>query len=121
MSENRSKETEMGLDENVAGALCYVLTWLTGIIFLLIEKKNRFVRFHAMQSIVTFLPLTILGWLLRMMTTPFYGWGFSLFWLISNIIWLGVFVLWLVSMYKAYRGETYKLPIAGNIAENQLK
>lgn len=49
-----------GLDENVASAACYVLGWLTGIIFFLMEKDNKTVRFHAMQSVLTFLPLTIL-------------------------------------------------------------
>ncbi len=112
----KNEGTDSGLDENVAGALCYVLTWVTGIIFLLIEKNNKFVRFHAMQSIIAFLPLTIIGYGLRILI-----WSFSLFWMISNLVWLVVLVLWLVTMYKAYQGEKYKLPIAGDIAENQIK
>ncbi len=117
MSENR--ETESGLDENVAGALCYALTWLTGIVFLLIENKNEFVRFHAMQSIVTFLPLTILAWALNMFRFMTFG-VFFLVGTLSTLIWLVVLLLWLLLMYKAYQGEKFKLPIAGDIAENQL-
>jgi len=53
-------KSSMNLEENVAGALCYVIVWITGIIFFFLEKENKTVRFHAMQSILTFLPLTIL-------------------------------------------------------------
>ena len=53
-----------GLEENVASAACYLLTWVTGIIFFLMEKDNKTVRFHAMQSILTFLPLMILAWII---------------------------------------------------------
>lgn len=123
MADGKEK-TDVGLDENVEGALCYVLTWLSGIIFLLIEKKSKFVRFHAIQSIIVFLPLTILGWIIGAATSPFfgmgyYGWGFSPLWFLSSLIWLIVFIIWLLMMYKAYQGERYKLPIAGDIAENK--
>jgi uncharacterized membrane protein len=104
-----TKKTGSGLDQNLAGALCYVLTWLTGIIFLVIEKDNKFVRFHAVQSIVVFGAITILQIILWII--PFIGW------IIAILLSIVTFILWIFLMYKAYQGQTYKLPIAGNIAE----
>ena len=109
-------KTSMNLDENVAGALCYVLGWVTGIIFYIMEKDNKFVRFHAMQSIIVFLPLFIIigifQWTLWFI--PFVGWVIS--WLIGI---LG-FILWLVLMLKAYQGEKFKLPVVGDMAEKYV-
>ena len=110
-------KTSMGLEENIAGALCYILTWLTGIVFLILEKDNKFVRFHAWQSIATFLPLTVIAWIIGwiFMWIPFIGWT------ISTLIWILVLILWLILMFKAYQGEMYKLPIVGDFAESQIK
>ncbi len=58
------EKTSMNMDEKMASMLCYVLTWLTGLIFYFMEKKNKTVRFHALQSILTFLPLMIIGMVL---------------------------------------------------------
>ena len=117
------------LDENVASAACYVLGWLTGFIFFLIEKDNKTVRFHAMQSILTFLPLSILYWILgavfsmMVYSAGMYGafgiWG--LFSLLSTLIGIIMLILWLVLIYKAYSGEKFMVPIVGPIAENQVK
>ena len=93
------------MEENIEGALCYLLGWVTGLIFYLIEKDNEFVRFHARQSILTFLPLFILGIVVSWI--PFLGW----------VIGLLTFILWLVLMIKAYQGNKFKLPVVGNIAE----
>lgn len=111
--EKKMTKTSIGLEENIAGALCYVLTWVTGIIFIIVEKENEFVRFHAMQSIVTFLPLTVIGWALSIMI-PFGGV------VISGLISILTVILWLVLMLKAFQGEKFKLPVVGDIAENQL-
>jgi uncharacterized membrane protein len=101
-------KTSTGLDENVAGLLCYVLGWISGLVFFLIEKKNKFVRFHALQSIIVFGVLTlariVLVWI------PIIGW------VIGWIIWVLAIVLWILLMVKAYQGEKYKLPWAGNLA-----
>ena len=126
-------KTSMNMEENIASVLCYVLTWITGLIFFFVEKENKTVRFHAMQSILTFLPLMIIGFALGWIGAPrwtgyggYYGLGsFSpgipalvyLSWLIYVII----FVLWLILILKAYQGEKFKLPIIGDIAEKQAK
>jgi uncharacterized membrane protein len=105
-----------GLAENVAGLLCYVLGWLTGIIFLLIDKRP-FVRFHAAQSIVVFGALTII----RIGLGIIMGIGgfvqFGLWALISMVLGLLGVILWILLMIKAYQHELFRLPIAAPIAD----
>jgi uncharacterized membrane protein len=109
-----------GLTPNLAAALSYLLMPLTGIVFLVVEKTNAFVRFHAMQStvlgvawIVFWIGLTILTSLV-----PVLGWivGF----LISIVLWLGGFILWLLLMWNAYQGKEWELPVVGPFARKQL-
>lgn len=112
----QGKKTSMGLDENVAGALCYVLGFLTGIVFFVMEKDSKFVKFHAVQSIAVFLPLMVLNWIISSMIF----WSYSmmgLFGIITSIISLVALILWIILILKAYQGEKYKLPIVGDIAE----
>ena len=101
--------TSTGLSENAAGALCYVLGWITGIIFLIIESGNKAVRFHAFQSIVTFVTITVAIWILSLI--PIIG-GF-----ISGLIGIVGFILWIILIVMAAQGKQYKLPWAGNLAE----
>ncbi|MBA7502692.1 hypothetical protein ES706_01285 [subsurface metagenome] len=107
----KPSETSVGLSANVAGLLCYVLGWISGIVFLVIEKRNKFVKFHAWQSIMTFGVLTVaslvLGWI------PIIGLVFD--WIIGI---LGL-VLWIVLMIQAGTGKMWKLPWVGNWAERQ--
>jgi len=102
-----------GLAENVAGLLSYVLGWLTGIIFLLIDKRP-FVRFHAAQSIVVFGGLTVLRIALALVGGLSGIVSFGLFGLIGL---LG-FVLWILLMVKAYQHEMFRLPIAADVADS---
>lgn len=110
-----------GLAENVAGALCYSVGWITGIIFLLVDKRP-FVKFHAAQSIVVFGGLQILSIVLGMfLGASIFTGGFHLFgsgFLLLHIVNLAGFVLWILLMVKAYQGERFKLPIASDLAEN---
>jgi uncharacterized membrane protein len=104
-------ESSTGMSANVAGLLCYVLTWVTGIIFVVLEKKSTFVKFHAWQSIMTFGVLTvaelILAWI------PFVGW------ILSILIGILMFVLWLILIIQAGTGKMWKVPLAGDWAEKQ--
>lgn len=102
-------QKSMGLDENITGLLAYALGWISGLIVILVEKDNDFVRFHAMQSILTFGALTVLSLLFSNLLV------FFLF-LIPFLNLLGV-VLWILLMVKAYQGERYKLPVIGDLAE----
>ncbi len=115
--------TETGLSENVAGLLCYVLGWITGLIFLLIDKRP-FVRFHAAQSLVTFGALNILSIIIGMlfgmgmMFGGSFGWtGFGLGILLLRIVQLVSLVAWIVGMIKAYQHERFRFPIAADIAD----
>jgi len=101
-----------GLEPNVAGLLCYLGGWISGIVFLVIEEKNKFVRFHALQSIVTFGALTVAGALLGWI--PYAG---DVFRITIGIL---AFILWVALMVKAYQGELYKVPLAGQVAEGLL-
>jgi uncharacterized membrane protein len=107
-----------GMDENVAGLLCYILGWITGLIFFLIDKRP-FVRFHAAQSIgmsiALFAVYLIIGVLFTML--HFMSMGFLAL-AIYPLLALLIFVLWIFMMYKAYQHEKFMLPIIGPIAAN---
>jgi uncharacterized membrane protein len=105
-------KTSMNLDENIAGALCYILGFITGIVFYLMEKENKFVRFHAMQSILVFLPV----WVIVILISWIPGIG----WAVSGLLGLLSLILWLILMIKAYQGEKFKLPVVGDIAEKNI-
>ena len=107
-----SRPTSTGIDQNVAGLLCYLVGWVTGLIFFLIEKENKFVRFHAMQSIITFGGLTVLFLLLGFI--PIIGW------MLVPFVALLQLVLWILLMVKAYQGERFKLPVVGDMAEKNI-
>ena len=110
------QKTSMGMEQNVAGLLCYLVGWVTGLVFFLMEKENRFVRFHAMQSIVVSGALTILGLVLSpiLVVAPLVA---VLIWPVFYVL---VVVLWVVLMLKAYRNEMFKVPWAGNFAEKHI-
>jgi uncharacterized membrane protein len=106
-----------GLQENVAGLLCYLLGWVTGIIFLLIDKRP-WVKFQAAQSIVLFGGLTVLRIALAFMGGlfgGFFGWG------LSSILALVGVILWIMLMVKAYQHETFRVPIVADIADSIAK
>ena len=100
-----------GLKKNTAGALAYLLGPITGVIFLVIEK-DPFVRFHAMQSIIVLGGLWLLSWIL-----PFT----IVLMVLSPILAILSFVLWLVCIYKAWQGEEWEVPVLGKIARNLAK
>lgn len=106
-------KSSLNLAPNITAVLAYVGMVVTGIIFLMIEKKNKFVRFHAMQSVCFFgaiwIMTLLIGWI------PFIGW------LVSGLISLVTVVGWVFLMYKAYNNEYYKLPVVGDLAEDFVK
>lgn len=114
--------TNTGMAENVAGSLCYVLGWVTGIIFFLIDKRP-FVRFHAAQSIVVFGGLHVVHMIIGVIFGAGFmmmgGWGgFGLGWALYSIVSLATFVLWILLMVKAYQGEKFQVPVAAEIAQS---
>jgi uncharacterized membrane protein len=109
--ESSQEVSSTGLDPNLAGLLCYLLGLITGIVFLIIEKENRFVRFHAYQSLAVFGALSVLSLVAGFI--PLIGKPISF--LLAPV---GL-ILWILLMVKAYQGERYKLPVAGDWAEEQ--
>jgi len=101
--------TTTGLSPNTAGLLCYVAGWISGVILLVLEQRNKFVRFHAVQSIIAFGTITVAGIILGLI--PVVGVAFS------SIIGIIGFIVWIIMMVKASSGEWYKLPWAGDAAE----
>jgi len=113
---DQTQATSTGLAPNLGGALAYLLGPITGILFLVLEKENRFVRFHAAQSLVIgvlaialAIGLSVIEAILAMV--PFVGWLVAM--LISLGIGFGSFVLWLVLMFRAYQGHEWELPVVG--------
>jgi uncharacterized membrane protein len=102
-------QSSTGLDENVAGFLCYLLGFITGIVFLVVEKKSSFVKFHARQSTITFLSLFVLFFI--------FGW----IPIMGTLMLIFSLILWLALMIKALRGERYSLPVVGKLAEEKSR
>jgi uncharacterized membrane protein len=115
-----------GLEQNVAGLLCYLIGWISGLIFLLLDKRP-FVRFHGAQSIahfVTCMAAWIGFWIVTIVLgviTSFIGFpiGFLTAFLFPLII-IGSFAAFIFCMYKAYNNEKYKLPVIGNMVERMV-
>jgi uncharacterized membrane protein len=112
MATLHTEKTSTGFDANVAAALAYLVGFVTGIIFLLVERENKFVRVHAMQSTLLFIGIILVDVVLNMI--PFLG-----FLVVMIIVIPLSAVLWLLLMYKAYQGEEYKLPLVGQMAADR--
>lgn len=107
-----TEKTSTGLDANLAAALSYLVGFVTGAIFLVLEKENRFVRFHAMQSTLLFAGIVLLDILLQIV--PLVGALVVVFLVIPASA-----ILWLLLMFKAYQGEEFQLPVVGRIAADR--
>jgi len=104
-------KSSTGLDSKVVGLLCYLAGFITGIIFLIVEKESRFVKFHAMQSIIVFASVVVLSIVFSFI--PVIGWFLGL--LLTPLS----FILWIALMLLALQGKAFKVPYIGDIAEQQ--
>ena len=102
-------DTSTGLDEKIAGMLAYIVGWVSGIVFLILEPNNKYVRFHAFQSIIVFGALTVVGVVL--------GWIPVLGTIIYILVSIAAFILWIILLVKAYQGQKYMVKWAGPLAE----
>jgi len=121
-------KSSTGLDENVASLLAYVFNWVSGLIFFVIEKNSRLVRFHAMQSILLFGTVLVVGtvlWVVLLVLSIILGYISSVLGSIFGLL-MGLFALiytvvvvgaWILCMVKAYQSQYFKLPVIGNFAE----
>lgn len=107
--------SQTGMQKNVSALLCYVAGWVTGLIFYFIEK-DKFVQFHAVQSIITFGALTIIEIIIRVIPVYTFS-GIAVIGVIMTIIGIITFVLWILLMVKAYQNQRFKLPLIGDMAE----
>jgi uncharacterized membrane protein len=114
-----------GMTDNVAGLLCYVLGFITGILFLVLEpyNRNKLIRFHAFQAIffniavvACFVGLSIIGIALH-----FIPMMWALMAMLNMVVWLGSIVVWVFLMVKAYQGQRWVLPVIGPLAEKQAQ
>jgi uncharacterized membrane protein len=103
-----------GISDNVASALCYVLGFITGVLFLVLSpyNQNRVIRFHAFQAIFLHLATIVISF-----AVPFIFQGASMFF--APLLWLGLFALWLYVILKAYQGQKFAIPVIGPLAEKQ--
>ena len=127
----QATKSSTGLDENIAALLAYLFGWVSGLIFFLLEKDSKLVRFHAMQSIlfnVVILVITVVLWivsfvliLMLAMLPDIMG---SLIGLLTSLLWLvfsvALLVGWIMCVVRAYQGTYFKLPIIGNMAEKMV-
>ena len=121
-----SQKSIFDMDENIVAAFSYLLGPFSGILVLVLEKNNKFVRFHALQSTLWFLMLMVGSWVLTLLSSIFGGLpllGTLLGWLFSAIFSLGV-ILYIGSkiylIIKALQTELYKLPIIGEVVWAQV-
>ena len=115
MAEDDESASSTGLAPNLAGLLCYLAGWISGLVFLLIEKDDDFVRFHAMQSIVVFGALTaayIVVMIASLVLNPLV--------VLIPVLWIAGVILWILLMVKAYKEEEFKIPWAGEFAEDHI-
>jgi uncharacterized membrane protein len=122
------RKSSTGLDENIAALLSYVFGWVSGLIFFLIEKDSRLVRFHAMQSLLFNVSFGVIGlvlWIivavLLVISSQISGVVSTLISLIATLVWIalvvGILIGWILCLIKAFQGQYFKLPIIGNFAE----
>lgn len=113
MGKTDQPKTSLGLERNTEAALTYLLGWLTGILFFLLEKKDKVVKFHAVQSTIIFGALTILYIIFA--AIPLIGS------ILAILTFLSTLVIWIVLLVKAYQGEEFKIPVVSDIAEKYRK
>jgi uncharacterized membrane protein len=111
--------TSTGVDARLSALLCYLAWWVSGIVFLVIEQENRAVRFHAAQSMVLFGGLSALIFLLSAASVGMLfisPTAFQAARTIVYLVWFGAVVIWLVVMLKTFRGESWRVPLAADLA-----
>ena len=120
---NYSTITSTGIEPNIAATLSYILGLVTGIIFYVLEKDNKYVRFHAAQSIATSVIIIVISIGVSMLSSilvfiPVLGWLAVL--ILTLGLSIGTFILWVLLLIKAYQGEEWELPVAGGFARRMV-
>ena len=111
-----SNKTATGLDEKIDGLIAYVFLFFSGIIYLVIEKENKYVRFHALQSVI----FSVAAIVVSIVVGIVLGWIPVIGWLASKIVWLATVAAVAFLAYNAYKGVEFKIPFIGEIVYNQI-
>ncbi|MDR3091054.1 MAG: DUF4870 domain-containing protein [Clostridiales bacterium] len=113
------KKSVFGLDENIAAAAAYIFSLISGIVILIMERENRFVRFHAMQSVLLGVVVSVVNVALQFLRgIPFLG---GLFAPVISVFGLLSLIAFIVSAYHAFKMELFRLPIIGDVAAKQME
>jgi uncharacterized membrane protein len=114
-----NEPTSTGVDPRLSSLLCYAAWWVSGLIFLFIEQQHRTVRFHAAQSLVLFGGLSIIIAVLSVTSVAMLmvsSGAFQLTRMLVYLVWLVAVLIWLLLMYRTYNGETWRVPLAADLA-----
>ena len=109
-----------GIDARLAAVLCYSLWWVTGLLFLILERRDRSVRFHAAQSLLLFGGLSFILAAVGALSAVALLLSNQIYQIVQaagNVVWVGAAVLWLVLVLKAWRGETWRVPLVATLAD----
>ena len=124
MSGASSSASSTGLDERLAGVLCYSVWWVTGALFLLLERQDRTIRFHAAQSLVLFgavsallVSLGALSALALVLSSAIY----QSMRVLGDLLWVGAAVVWLVLVLRAWRGDVWRVPLVAALADRLVE
>ena len=116
---SEDKSTSTGVDARLASVLCYAGWWVTGLVFLFAERRDATVRFHAAQSLVVFGVLTVALFLCGGASAVAFfvaAQTFQMVQAIGNALWFGAVLLWVFLLVKTWRGETWRVPLASDLA-----
>lgn len=106
-------KSSSGLPENIAAALCYLFSFIGGIVFLAIEHRSRFVLFHALQSVIFFCGMLIVHVIVGLI--PFIGP------LLASMLSIFTIIMWVLLVVNAFQGRWFRIPWISEIAESQLR
>jgi uncharacterized membrane protein len=107
-------EKPYDLEPHVEATLAYLLPPFTGIAIFVMEKNSKFIKFHAMQSILFGISAFVLTTIANALIVIFIGV------ILAPLVTMGLFLAWLFVMWKAYEKEEYMLPIIGQVAKNYV-
>jgi uncharacterized membrane protein len=112
--------TSTGVDGRLSALLCYTAWWVSGLVFLVVEQQNRRVRFHAAQSLVLFGGFSLMIGALSALSVGMLvvsAGAFQAVRLLVYLVWMAAVGVWLLLMYRTFRGETWRVPFASDLAE----
>jgi len=113
-----------GLDVRLASVLCYSVWWITGALFLVLERQHRTIRFHAAQSLLLFGAVSVLlvtVGALSAVALVVSSQTYQIVRVFGDLIWAGAAVVWLVLVLRAWRGDVWRVPLVAALADQVVK